>query len=136
MAQSDHTTTIIVGDDLVPRLSIATVLDLREIIACLYNPQEYGLSSSYDVQSVLAAEATGDGEQLVHIHTAVRRVARRSGNRFFPAGRLIQLSCGRVPQLIDQDSVDDLVISKDMVTAHMPHQYLAALREASLTSEE
>eukprot|EP00746_Dinoflagellata_sp_MGD_P076982 gnl/MRDRNA2_/MRDRNA2_30937_c0_seq1.p1 gnl/MRDRNA2_/MRDRNA2_30937_c0~~gnl/MRDRNA2_/MRDRNA2_30937_c0_seq1.p1 ORF type:complete len:540 (-),score=113.02 gnl/MRDRNA2_/MRDRNA2_30937_c0_seq1:45-1664(-) len=135
MAQRVHTVSVIVGDDFVPRFSLATAIDLRGRIACLHDPEAYGLSSSYNVESVRAAEQRGDVDQLAHIHSAVSVVVGKSENRLFPAGMLIHLNPGRAAEAIDHDTIDEIFVSKDMAKAHLPPRYLAALRAPSLTSQ-
>merc|ERR1719409_130171 len=55
VAQSNHTTSVIVGDDLVPRFSLATAQDLQAAMLCLNNPESKGLPVSARADMILEA---------------------------------------------------------------------------------
>merc|ERR1712070_894927 len=90
-AQSNHTTSIIAGDDMVPRFSLATARDLQAAILCLTNPESKGFDSNLSTQAVLEAHVRGDSERLADAYATVRPAVCTSPGRLFPAGRLIHL---------------------------------------------
>ena len=124
-----HVTTFIVGDDVVPRLSLATVLDLRDALLCLRTPQAYGVSPP-DAPDVLGAIGRGDVD-AAQLYRAVREGACRAAGRLCPAGRLIALAPGAaVPREVGPDHVAELRVSGDMLAAHMLFRHLEALEAA------
>lgn len=130
LAQSNHTTSFIVGDDLVPRLSLATARDLRTAMLLLSSPASSGIPSLRTAE-VLVAEGRNDIHALATAYAAIRPQVCTSSGRLFPSGHLIQLAAGMTPREVGHESLDELVISGDMVAAHMPRRYLLAVQEAS-----
>jgi len=130
-AVGNHTTSVVLGDDLVPRLSLATAHDLREVLLRLWKPTSYGLPSSLGAQEALEAAERGEADRLAAAHATLRHVACTSPNRLFPAGRLLHLAPGRPPRAVGHEAVDELRITQDMAAAHMPRRYLLALQEAA-----
>lgn len=134
LAVSNHTTSVIVGADMVPRLSLATASDLREALLHIRTPSAYGLPESCSSASLLGAEARGDAQALAAAHEAIRRRACTSPRRLYPAGRLVFFPGGDDPgecRTINPEFIDELIISRDMAGAHMPPRYLAALQASS-----
>merc|ERR1712217_506230 len=125
MAQSNHTTTVIVGNDLVPRLSLATAKDLRGAMLLLS-----GESKSYSAAEILAAEGRGGTPALAAAFSVMRPEVCISPGRLYPAGRLLHLRPMQQPQMVGHGAVDEILIAQDMVSAHMPRAYLLALQEA------
>jgi len=126
-AMGNFTTSILLGHDLVPRFSLATANDLRSAILHIHDPQGHGLQASFGSQELLAAEASGQSEQLVQAYVALRQSACRAPGRLFPAGRLVHLQPR--PQLAEAEAFDELLLSSDMAAAHMPQRYLKAIQE-------
>jgi len=132
-AMSNHTTSISLDNDLVPRLSLATAIELREALLRLHSPQEYSLPSSCAAAEVLAAHARGDADLLLEVDAKIKAstaTASTLAGRLFPSGRLIHLTPDRRPQEVDADFFGELLIDKDMAAAHMPQRYFAALKAA------
>lgn len=132
VATSNFITSVILGDDLVPRLSLATAHDLRDAMLHLHRPQDYNLDDSFKIDEVLAAAERGETERLAQSYTRLRSLACTSPGRLYPPGQLVQLRAGTRPQLVGPQAFDELIVSRDMAAAHMPHRYLAALKEASV----
>lgn len=141
MALSNFTTSIILGDDLVSRLSLTTVQDLREACLRLNNPQAFELPVTLQTASVQAMATRGgedDMARLAAAHTQIMAGAKGTENRLFPAGRLMFLRKAQIPSAESHyvalegshAGVDEMLISSDMATAHMPARYLKALDEA------
>jgi len=128
-ALSNHTTSVVVGDDMVPRLSLASAMDLREVLLRLSDPEAFGLPEVFAANEVLAAEARGDTGTLEVAYAAIRRAAFMSSKQLAPAGRLIHLAPGSIPCIASSENFNELIISRDMASAHMPHRYLAAIQE-------
>jgi len=130
MAQSNHTTSVVVGDDLVPRFSFATTEDLRNVALILSDPAAHGLSGSHSAAALLATDARGDAEGLAAAYAAIRPLACIAPGRLFPSGRLVGLSDpgGPAPRALAQGDVDELRISADMASSHMPRRYLLAVQ--------
>lgn len=132
MAVSNFITSIVVGDDLVPRFSLATSNDLRAATLSINDPVAHGLDHSFHAESVLGMTARRDQTQrLGEMHATLRDAACTAQGRLFPAGRLIHLSPQRPPQLAEPLAFDELLISRDMAAAHMPQRYLKAIQEAT-----
>jgi hypothetical protein len=129
-AQSNHTTSIIVGDDMVPRFSFATAHDLQAAMLCLNNPESRGLPASLNTAEILEAQSQGAIERLATAYATMRPVVCTAAGRLFPAGRLVHLQSGQAPREISRDSLDELLISREMVSSHMPRQYLRAVQNA------
>mmetsp|Transcript_23906 Transcript_23906/g.59557 ORF Transcript_23906/g.59557 Transcript_23906/m.59557 type:complete len:511 (+) Transcript_23906:126-1658(+) len=127
LAQSNHTTSVVMGDDLVPRFSFATAQDLRRATLVLSDPEAYGLPQQFNTQELLAAESRGDTNDLAAAYYAVRPVVCTSPGRLFPPGRLVHILPSGV-RSISQRDVDELRISRDMASAHMPRRYLLAVQ--------
>ncbi|CAE8587646.1 unnamed protein product [Polarella glacialis] len=135
-AVSNFTASILFGDDLVPRFSLATSIDLRAATLHVHSPQAHGLpTTALSAQEVLAAAARGDSRQLAEAHAEVRRAISPAEGRLFPAGRLVYLAgAGRSPERAEPRAFDELLISATMVSDHMPQRYLQAVMEASAQS--
>ncbi|CAE8598874.1 unnamed protein product [Polarella glacialis] len=143
-ALCNHTTSIVLGDDLVPRLSLSTVQDLREAFLRLNDPQAFHLPADLgtDALLALASQSSENRVRLAAAHTSLRAAgARVDAGRLFPAGRIIILpvaantislsSTARGPQDGGHADVDELRLSQDMASAHMPGRYIKALQEAT-----
>jgi len=131
MAQSNHSTSMIVGTDLVPRFSLATAQDLQAAMLCLVDPESRGLPLSMRKDAILSAKARGDSESLQAAYHAMRPLVCTSPGRLFPAGRLIYLHPGHTPCAISCQDLDELRISSDMASSHMPRAYFLAIQNAS-----
>lgn len=132
LAQSDLTTSIIAGDDLIPRLSLATAKDLLSALLLLSpsNQDKDSHGHAVDTAKVLAAECRGDTAALAAMHATVRSNVRTSSGRLFAPGRLLYLRQGEGPRRVSHQEVDELIISRDMVAAHMPRRYAMAIQAA------
>jgi len=130
VAQRGHTTSIVVGNDLVPRFSLATSQDLQAAILCLDDPERQGLQPALGTDAVLEAQAQGDSDRLAVSHAVVRPLVCTAPGRLFPAGRLIHLLPGREPLAIGCEDVDELRIAQDMASSHLPRRYLEAVQRA------
>lgn len=128
-AQAAHTMSIVVGDDCVPCLSLATCFDLRDALVLLAAPEAQGLDLSYGASDVLATAAGGDGSTLARKYRAIRELVGTAPNRLFPSGQLIKHVMGEMPRHASHDDVDEMVVTPDMVAGHMPHRYLASACE-------
>jgi len=131
MAQSNHSTSMIVGTDLVPRFSLATAQDLQAAMLCLVDPESRGLPLSMRKDAILSAKARGDSESLQAAYHAMRPLVCTSPGRLFPAGRLIYLRPGQTPCAISCQDLDELRISSDMASSHMPRAYFLAIQNSS-----
>jgi len=131
MAQSNHTTSLIVGDDLVPRFSLATAQDLQEAMLCLHDPESHGLHPSLSTGEVLQAQSQGHTERLAAAYALVRPKVCTSEGRLFPAGRLIHLLPQQAPLAITGGALDELIIAREMGSSHMPRAYLVAIQNAA-----
>jgi len=130
VAQSGHTTSIIVEDDMVPRLSLATAQDLQAATVCLNNPQSRGLPSELHTAKILTAQLSGDVESLAAAYAVVRPIVCTSPGRLFPPGRLIHLLPNTAPVTLTCDDLDELKVSPGMMSNHMPWKYLLAVQSA------
>jgi len=141
MALSNFTTSIILGDDLVPRLSLTTVQDLRESCLRVNNPQAFQLPATLATTAIQARASRGNEDDMAHLaaaHTQLVAGCHATNNRLFPAGRLVVLRQAEIPDRDphyvalegSQEDVDEMLISSDMAAAHMPARYLKALDEA------
>mmetsp|Transcript_53471 Transcript_53471/g.173999 ORF Transcript_53471/g.173999 Transcript_53471/m.173999 type:complete len:526 (+) Transcript_53471:62-1639(+) len=127
-AEEACTTTVVLEDDIVPRASFATIQDLRNAVLILSDPAKHGLERSCSSTVLRAAEARGDVAALAAAYADVRRLACTSSGRLFPAGKLIWLSNeGQARQLAPTD-FDELRISPDMGSDHMPWCYMKAVQ--------
>lgn len=141
MALANFTTSVILGDDLVPRLSLTTVQDLRESCLRVNDPEAFQLPSSLSTTSLQARAARGNEDDMAHLaaaHAQIAGACHGTSNRLFPAGRLVVLRQAEIPSQDphyvalegSQADVDEMLISSDMAAAHMPARYLKALDEA------
>jgi len=128
-AQAAHTLSIVVGEDCVPCLSLATCFDLRDALVLLAAPEARGLDLSYGASDVLATAAGGDSSTLASRYREIRELVGTAPNRLFPSGRLIKHVMGEVPRHASHHEVDEMVVTPDMVAGHMPHRYLASACE-------
>lgn len=127
-----HVTSVIVGPDLVPRLSLATTIEVKELLAALnWDPQ---LESDIQARSenpqaddaAFAREVLGGLEQHVSV-----------SEKLYPGGTILWTS---VPSsaseftVVDQKGFDSIVlIGTDALSSHMPQAYAeAALGEVLL----
>jgi len=132
VAQSNHTTSLIVASDLVPRFSLATAQDLQAAMLCLHNPESKGLHTSLSTEAVFAAQARGDTQSLATAYALVRPKVCTSAGRLFPPGRLIHLRMDQQPLVISCDALDELLIARDMGSSHLPRTYLVAIQNVSV----
>lgn len=129
LAMASHTTSLVVGNDCVPCLSLATCLDLRDALVVLAHPESRSLDASYGVADALAAIGAGDRATLVDKYRAVREIVGLTSGRLYPSGRLVKHIRGHAPWLADHSVVDEMIVTTDMVTGHFPRQYLASAQE-------
>mmetsp|Transcript_763 Transcript_763/g.1936 ORF Transcript_763/g.1936 Transcript_763/m.1936 type:complete len:601 (-) Transcript_763:1597-3399(-) len=107
--------SLIVGDDAVPRLSLATASDLREVLAIL---ADNDIACADDYEALKSVAQAGLGKDV---------------HRLCPPGRLFY--CGGTAEaqqlgalVVGTTDMDELVVSSDMLAVHMPHRYLEAVR--------
>jgi len=131
VAQSNHTTSVIVGADLVPRFSLATARDLQAAMLCLNNPESKGLQPSLSTHSIIEAQSQGDTDRLAVTYGVVRPLVCTAAGRLFPPGRLIHLLPDQAPLRISTEVVDELLIAREMGSSHMPRAYLLAIQHAT-----
>eukprot|EP00405_Crypthecodinium_cohnii_P016074 CAMPEP_0206445488 /NCGR_PEP_ID=MMETSP0324_2-20121206/15547_1 /ASSEMBLY_ACC=CAM_ASM_000836 /TAXON_ID=2866 /ORGANISM="Crypthecodinium cohnii, Strain Seligo" /LENGTH=612 /DNA_ID=CAMNT_0053913731 /DNA_START=72 /DNA_END=1910 /DNA_ORIENTATION=+ len=130
-AQSEHTMSFIVGDDMVPRLSYATVQDLRNAVLLLSRPGATRPQGLPTPAEILQLETAGEIEALGRAYAALKPLVATSPGRLFPSGRLVQLPPnGGAAWEVDHSAVDELRISSDMGAAHLPRRCLLAVQEA------
>jgi len=129
LAQSEHTTSLVVGDDCVPCLSLASCFDLRDALVSLADPASRGLDSSFEAARVLEAAQAGDDASLAEKYRTIRQLVGSAPDRLFPAGRIIKHHMGETPRYANHSVVDEMVVHIDMVAGHMPRRYLASVQE-------
>jgi len=129
LAQGNHIISLVNADDLVPRFSLATSMDLRQAMLALADPLKAGLPSDLTPGSIRSADAKGDASTLGQWYTMVKSKAGSSTGRMFPPGQIVILRSGQSARRVGHDQVDELHISEDMASAHMPRAYLLAIQE-------
>lgn len=122
----------------MPRLSLATVSDLREALLCILDPAAKGLGSAYSVEEVVAAHSRGELDLLAAAHQTVKTCFCTASGQLRPAGQLVQLeppgnNC--TPHFVRPECFDELLVVPGMVSSHLPYKYLAAVRAAVADSE-
>jgi len=140
----NHTTSFVVGEDVVPCLSLATATELRDAILLVAAAES---RDRWHAKSILEAAARGGAAELAAIYAEVRERVVGAGEvtsigRLYPAGRVLKLSPGSVyaaslgvpvspdvPREIHTDTLQEMIITGDMVLGHLPRRYLAAVRE-------
>lgn len=136
LAQAVHTTSFVCGDDMVPRLSLATVEDLRDALLRLHAPADYGLGQGLAAWELMKLDFTGGSGANMPILAAAHQLIREGGarsqhGRLFPAGRIVLLpgkpSDGKA-WIGEHEDVDELVICHDMGLAHTPTRYVRSVR--------
>ena len=129
-----HVCTLVAGGDVVPRLSLATATDLRDALLHVSAPQTYGLSASYSPAAIQAA-ATEDGglDRMAAMHDTVRHLTCTASGRLYPAGQVIGLAQegGGGPCALSHADLDQLLMAPDMLSLHLPFQYLGAIQAAA-----
>eukprot|EP00933_Yihiella_yeosuensis_P033678 TRINITY_DN27334_c0_g1_i1.p1 TRINITY_DN27334_c0_g1~~TRINITY_DN27334_c0_g1_i1.p1 ORF type:complete len:574 (+),score=114.17 TRINITY_DN27334_c0_g1_i1:40-1761(+) len=127
---SNYTTSIVLGNDVVPRFSLATSHDLRDVLLHLSSPQDFGLDSSFHAEEVLAAASRGDANHLTEKYFRVKTLACTSSDRLFPSGHLMHIDSGHTTHHVGPQAFDEILISRDMAYIHMPGCYITALQQA------
>lgn len=128
---AEHTTSVILDRDLVPRFGRATATDLREVLLCLTDPARFGLSPAYRATALLAPDMQADSDRLAVAHGTLRLATRgEREDRLYPPGRLVHLTGGSA-WAIPRESLDELLIADGMAVSHLPNKYLAAIREVA-----
>ena len=134
-ALEPHVTSILHGDDLVPRLSIGSCDDLRDSVLRVARTQGGGASL---VMSGTAREA--------HIRmNDIRATCRTPANKLYPPGRLVYLAgsgattsvatTGAVVEDRQWADFDEMIVSWRMLSDHLPGAYQQALERALGESE-
>uniref|UniRef100_A0A7S2JA59 Uncharacterized protein n=1 Tax=Zooxanthella nutricula TaxID=1333877 RepID=A0A7S2JA59_9DINO len=98
----------------------------------LNDPAAGGLESpeNFSAQALLDLETRGEHRILAERYAYVRPKVRTSQGRLYPSGRVLLVLPGQAPYLGGLEDVDELRISRDMFTTHMPHRYVLALQDA------
>mmetsp|Transcript_958 Transcript_958/g.4043 ORF Transcript_958/g.4043 Transcript_958/m.4043 type:complete len:245 (+) Transcript_958:1082-1816(+) len=116
LAQSmdDFCYSVVLGDDAVPRLSLATACDLRESVILLSSDDQQQ-ATDHDLVAAQARSLLPDNIQ-----------------RLYPPGQLYYLRAtvegpDNHAYLLESSDIEELIISSDMLASHMPHRYLAAV---------
>jgi hypothetical protein len=130
-AMQGHTTSYISGDDCVPCFSWATARELRDALILLADPSSCGLTPDVSAAALLAAAERGEMDHLAATYATVRHVVGSEPGRLYPSGRLVKLDPGQAPREVGHTSVDEMIVTRDMVMGHMPQRYLAAVQEMS-----
>lgn len=129
-AQAHHTTSVVVGVDCVPCLSLATCSDLRDALVAVADPASRGLDAAFGSAQVLQAAAEENRQdELVERYRAIRQIVGSAPHRLYPAGLLVKHIMGEEPRLAEYSVVDEMVVTTDMVAGHMPRRYLASCLE-------
>merc|ERR1712060_336508 len=84
---------------------------------------------------VLADAERGEMDVLQAKYHAIRRMVGSASGRLYPSGRLVRLATRSTSPSFGSNEmphsdVDEMVVTTDMVMAHMPRRYLQAVREA------
>lgn len=129
-AMRPHTTSFILGDDCVPCLGLASAIELRDALIRVQKPADPDSPGALGLSEITEAARSYDIEQLVAIHADIRQSVGSSTPRLVPPGYLVRLAPGYRPVATSRATLDELVLHKDMVFAHLPRRYLAAVQEA------
>jgi len=142
----NHTTSFVVGEDVVPCLSLATATELRDAVLLLASAE---CPDHWRPKSIFEAATRGETAELAAIYAEVRARVVGVGEvtsiaRLYPAGRVLRLPPGSVyaaslgvpvppdvPREIHGDALQEMVITGDMALGHLPRRYLAAVREVA-----
>lgn len=127
--QASHTTSIVVGEDCVPCLSLATCTDLRDALVVLADDEAQGLGSAYSAAEIQADAEAENLQALADRYHAIRERVGTADFRLYPSGRLVKHLMGQKPRFVDHSAVDEMVVTADMVAGHMPRRYLASIVE-------
>lgn len=133
---SDRIVSCVLGDDVVPRLNLATATDLRD--ACIALHQSTQPHNNSDSADTSIAENPGGQTPLSAGRKASLRVLRTqtmlNAPKLFPAGKVLFLDPAPqgsdavgVTELVDVSGLSEIRISRDMMSAHMPNRYLSRL---------
>lgn len=104
-------TTIVYNNDLVPRLSFGSVMDLREMLLCAVQHENSNFES-----------------KIQKLHEQRQRLKQQDLNpKLFLAGNVFYIS--KTPQMQKANSkFDEILIQKDMFSDHMPNVYDDVIR--------
>jgi len=105
-------------------------MDLRNALLSLIDPECHGLPVNLNAAEVLNRVAQSDTGSLATDYECVRRAVTPSEPRLYPAGHLVKMEQGRAPARVGNSVVDELVVTPDMVLAHLPRRYVAAIVDA------
>ncbi|KIY43107.1 alpha/beta-hydrolase [Fistulina hepatica ATCC 64428] len=135
-------TSFVYSRDVVSRLSLGSMLDLKCAAMWLCEPDSHGTGRLYHS---VAAQAVADQDWFVAARTALEANMRMVN--MYPPGRVLwairdgdlhpfhrstpaEPNRLRLFEVLAVDKVfNQIVFAKDMLTAHMPHQYDRALHE-------
>lgn len=140
LSTSTHTTSYVYGEDTVPCLGLASAKDLRDALVMIADPEarvRIAATSGFEdleglgADEILAAAHRGDVDTLTALYTSVRRLVGSHEGRLFPSGRLVKILTGSEVWEANFSEVDEMIVTMDMVAAHMPHRYLAAVQEVA-----
>lgn len=131
LAESGWTTSVVVGDDCVPCLSLATASDFRDAMVLLATPEVQGLDRSFRSSEIMAAADAEDWASLEEKYQAIRTMVGSTPKRLYPSGVLIKHVMGQAPFLADHSVVDELYVNSDMCAGHLPRRYMASVQEVA-----
>lgn len=135
-----HTTSYVYGEDTVPCLGLASASDLRDALVTIADPEaRVRMAEGADLEclqglsadDILAAAQRGDSDTLAAMYASVRNLVGSHDHRLFPSGCLVKMLTGHAPWAAEMSEVDEMVVTTDMVTAHLPHRYLSAVQEVA-----
>ena len=122
-----------VDDDVIPRLSLGTVRDLRDVVLWMRRNDDLikgirtraltSMSSSIPLHSL--PEAQVDVGLAYEIETVCFQ-----NEKLYPAGRIIWIMKKKVYEVLDVEAVFGcLLFSSTMAGRHLPHIYHGAINE-------
>lgn len=120
--------SVVLGNDLVPRLGLGTSMDLRGAVLRI-------VAQGTSARIISAANTAGDGggadtilEDTIH----ALRGGEMVHDKLFPPGRILHIDTGsKAVREIDQTSLAEIVLVSDMVSVHMPQAYLEAVNRSA-----
>jgi hypothetical protein len=143
LAQKCHefVTTVVVNDDLVPRLSLGTLEDLKDIVKQLLEGKDGNLARLFQVVATgntLGESLTKRISSLLNCSTKPSFLFKqRPSEALYPPGSIYHL-CPHQPRQYPYQSLEEshpslfgsIVISNTMLTDHLPDVYEECLQNS------
>ncbi|TPX31641.1 hypothetical protein SmJEL517_g05052 [Synchytrium microbalum] len=123
--------SVVIDDDIIPRLSLGSVRDLKNVVIWMHNNSDLTVGLTRRAIAIATSSHPEIQPSESQIDAGLRyeiENACLNNEKLYPAGRVLWLMTGRIYEVVDLEAVFGcLVFSSGSAGKHLPHVYERAI---------